>query len=214
MIDPDITLYAGYASRAFTVRWMLAELELPHKVHTLNLRQGEQKAPAYLAINPMGKVPAITDGDVVVTENPAICLYLADRYGYGVLAPAVDSPARGPYLRWCIFATSVFEPAIYLKQPPDEIASKGRGWGDYERVIEIVDEAVSGGAWLLGSRFSTADVVLGSLLSVALFNKRFPETQAIAAYNSRICARPAYQSAAVENWPPKLFPVSDAAADG
>ena len=87
---PDITLYASIASRSFTARWMLAELDLPHRVEVVDIRSGQQKAPDYLRLNPMGKVPTLVDGDAVVTETVAICLYLADRYGYGALAPSVS----------------------------------------------------------------------------------------------------------------------------
>lgn len=201
--SPDITLYASIYSRAFTVRWMLAELGLPHRIVDVDIRKRLHKAPAYLAVNPMGKAPAITDGDVVVTENPAICLYLADRYGLGTLAPATDDPQRGPYLRWCVFATAVFEPAVYLPdQPDDEASVSGRGWGRRETVLDLLENLLAQGTWILGDRFSTADVVLGSLISVALFNKRMPGTPAMAAYNDRISARAAYQIAAQANWPP------------
>ncbi|HWA60318.1 MAG TPA: glutathione S-transferase family protein, partial [Caulobacteraceae bacterium] len=191
---PDIVFYASIHSRSFTVRWMLAELDLPHRIVDTHIRSGKQKDPAYLAINPMGKVPAITDGGVVVTETPAICLYLADRYGYGTLAPAVDDPARGPYLRWSVFATAAFEPGIYMHDRYPNAGGRGFGWGTYDDVRRVVEDALRPGPWILGERFSAADVILGSILSVALFNKRLPETETLAAYNARITARPACQA--------------------
>ena len=100
---PDITLYFSPASRSFTARWMLEEIGVPYRVETIDIRKGDQKRPDYLRLNPMGKVPALTDGDVVVTENPAICMYLADRYAYGTLAPKIDASERGAYLRWMVF---------------------------------------------------------------------------------------------------------------
>lgn len=200
--SPDITLYASIYSRAFTTRWMLAELGLPHRIVDVDIRKRLHKSDDYRRINPMGKVPAITDGEVVVTENPAICLYLADRYGLGTLAPATDDPARGPYLRWCVFATAVFEPAVYLADQPDDDASvSGRGWGRRETVLGVVDELLAKGPWILGERFSTADVVLGSLISVALFSGRMSGTPVLTAYNDRLSARPAYKEAAAANWP-------------
>ena len=93
---------------------MLGELGLEYAFETVDIRKGDQKRPEYLALNPMGKVPTLRDGDVVVTESVAICLYLADRYGYGTLAPRVDDPARGTYLRWSVFAGTVLEPVIAL----------------------------------------------------------------------------------------------------
>src|SRR6202000_2139454 len=121
------TLYASVASRSFTARWMLAELDLPHRVQVVDIRSGHQKAPDYLRLNPMGKVPTLTDGDAVVTETAAICLYLADRYSYGALAPKVDDPARAAYLRWAVFSTAVLEPAYQTKTLG--LSAFLHGWG-------------------------------------------------------------------------------------
>src|ERR1700748_536295 len=97
---PAIPLYHSPASRAYTAYWMLEELGVPFSVKTIDIRKGEQKAPAYLKLNPAGKVPTLTDGEVVVSENPPIAIYLADRSGYGTLAPRIEDPDRGPYLKW------------------------------------------------------------------------------------------------------------------
>ena len=99
MSRTDITLYFAPASRSFTPRWLLEELGLPYAVETIDIRKGGQHSPGYLRVNPMGKVPALTDGAVTVSENPAICIYLADRYSLSAMAPALDDPRRGPYLR-------------------------------------------------------------------------------------------------------------------
>ena len=201
----DITLYFAPASRSFTPRWLLEELGVPYRIRKINLRKGEQKHPDYLRINPMGKVPALKDGAVVVSENPAICLYLADRYGYGTLAPEIADPLRGAYLRWMVFSTAVFEPAIYLNDPPDARAASGRGWGERATVIHLLSEALATGPWLLGERFSAADVMLGSLLSIALFGKRIADPPAaLTAYDRRLAARGAYERAAAATWPPSL----------
>ena len=198
---PDITLYASIYSRSFTAWWMLEELGLPYRTVTRDLQKNEQKDPAFLAVNPMGKVPAIVDGGVVVTENPAICLYLADRYSQGVLAPAFDDPARGTYLRWAVFSTAVVEPAVYTRASAKPGDGRGAGWGDYDTVCRVLEEALRPGPWLLGERFTAADVVLGANISVALFNKFLPDMPALAAYNERLSARPAYKAAAAKNWP-------------
>jgi glutathione S-transferase len=198
---PDITLYFARFSRSFTPRWLLEELGVPYRVHKIDLRSGEQKRPEYLRINPMGKVPALTDGEVTVSENPAICLYLADRYGYGSLAPDISDPLRGAYLRWTVFSTAVFEPAIYLNEPPDPVAASGRGWGERSTVVRILDDALASGPWLLGDRFTAADVMLGSLLAIALFNKRIAEPPvSLTSYAERLDARPAYKRAAEATW--------------
>jgi glutathione S-transferase len=197
----SITLYFARASRSFTPRWLLEELDVPYEVEIIDLRRGAQKSPDYLRINRMGKVPALRDGEVVVSENPAICLYLADRYSYGHLAPKIDAPARGSYLRWMVFSTAVFEPAIYLREPPDPVAASGRGWGDRATVLSTLDQALAAGPWLLGEAFTAADVMLGSLLSIALFNKRIPEASSVLVeYNKRLESRPGYKRAAEATW--------------
>jgi glutathione S-transferase len=201
----DITLYFSLASRSFTPRWLLEELGVPYRVQTVDLRERAQKRPDYLRINPMGKVPALTDGAVVVTENPAICLYLADRYGYGRLAPLIEAPERGPYLRWMVFSTAVVEPAVYLHEPPDPDAASGRGWGDFDTVMRVLRHAVTPGPWLLGEAFSAADVMLGSILSIALLNGRIPDDPILKAYDRRLAARDAYQRAAAATWPTDMF---------
>jgi glutathione S-transferase len=203
---PDITLYFALASRAFTPRWLLEELGVPYSVEMLNLREGTQKRPDYLRVNAMGKVPALTDGEVTISENPAICIYLADRYGYGSLAPKIEAPLRGAYLRWMVFSTAVFEPAVYLQEPKDPVKAAGRGWGDFDTVVRVLTEALAKGPWLLGDQFSAADVMLGSLLSIALINKRLPEAPALTAYDARLTEREAYKRAADATWPPDLFP--------
>ncbi|WP_233828952.1 glutathione S-transferase family protein [Paraburkholderia sp. ZP32-5] len=198
----DITLYFAPASRAFTARWLLEELGLPYRVKTVSLRKGAQKSPSYLQINSMGKVPALTDGPVTVSENPAICIYLADRYSLGNLAPRLDAAERGSYLRWMIFSTAVFEPAIYLEDDGDELAASGRGWGSRSSVLEVLDDALCVGPWLLGEQFSAADVMLGSLLSIALFNQRIAQpAESLVRYAERLSRRPAYERAAKATWP-------------
>jgi glutathione S-transferase len=201
MPNPDIVLYGSIFSRTFTARWMLAELDLPYRLQVVDIRMGEQKEPDFLKINPMGKVPAITDDGVVVTETAAICLYLADRYGYGALAPRIEAPERGPYCRWLVFSTAVLEPAIYMKGVHDPDKGKGVGWGRYETALSTAEQALTPGPYLFGERFTAADVVFGAVLTVAMFNKRVPERPAFQAYNQHISQRPAYQRAAAENWP-------------
>jgi glutathione S-transferase len=202
--EPDITLYFAPASRAFTPRWLLEELGLPYRVKKLNLRRGDQKTAGFRRINPLGKVPALTDGETAVAENPAICLYLADRYSYGALAPRIEDPRRAAYLRWMVFSTAVFEPSVYSPdEAQDPISAGGRGWGQRAAMIETLDQALSRGPWLLGERFSACDVMLGSLLSIVLFNRRLADPPAtFLAYNARLEARPAYKRAALATWPP------------
>jgi glutathione S-transferase len=198
---PDITLYFARASRAFVPLWLLEELGLPYRLKRLNLRRGDQKTRAYVALNPMGKVPTLTDGEAVVTENPAICLYLADRYGYGALAPRIEADARAAYLRWMVFATAVAEPSIYSEEPQDALSASGRGWGDKASVLTALKQALTPGPWLLGETFSAADVMLGSLVSIALINNRIPDPPSeLVAYRERLGERPAFKRAAEMTW--------------
>src|SRR5262245_48608342 len=197
----DLTLYGTVLSRTFTARWMLGELGVEYRFENVDIRKGEQKRPEYLALNPMGKVPTLRDGDVVVTEAVAICLYLADRYGYGTLAPRVEDPARGTYLRWSVFAASVLEPALGTPRNDDPVTAFRVGWGDFEAVLSSLERALTPGPYILGERFSAADVALGAVVAFGLFNKLMPARPAVAAFHQRITARPAQQAAAKATWP-------------
>lgn len=203
MTAPDLTLYASVASRSFTARWMLEELGVPYQVRAVDIRNGEQKSPDYLRLNPMGKVPTLTDGDHVVTETAAICLYLADRYGYGTLAPRVEDAGRAAYLRWAVFSTAVLEPAYQTKSLG--LSAFRHGWGDLDSALNTVRQALIPGPWLLGETFTAADVALGATVTVGLFTKQIQDDPALDAYNQRLAARPAYQAASAATWPPELF---------
>jgi glutathione S-transferase len=203
----EITLYRSVASRSFTALWMLEELGIPYRVVERDLRRGETRDAAYLKLNPFGKVPTLTIGEEVVYENPAIAVLLADRYSYGALAPRIEDPRRGRWLQWIVFSTSVLEPARALKEV--EIASPpgawGGGWAAWDKVVQVLAETLEACEWLLGEEFTAADVVLGAAISVSLFTKVMPEEPALVAYNRRLGARPAYQTALKINWPPELF---------
>jgi glutathione S-transferase len=186
---------------------MLEEIGVPYRLEDTNIREGRQKHPDYLRINPMGKVPAITDHGAVVTECPAICLYLADRYAYGDLAPKIDDPRRGPYLRWSVFSTATVEPGVFWRPPvEDPVVAAGRGWGDYASIIRTLETALDDGRpWILGDAFSAADVALGGVILMAMFNKRLPTSGPIKSYHDRLAARPACQRASKAIWPPEVF---------
>lgn len=203
-----ITLYFAVASRSYVALWMLEELGVPFETVTLDLRKGDQKKPEYLAINPMGKVPALTDGPVTVSENPAIGLYLADRYGYATLAPRIEDPERGTYLKWSIFSTAVLEPALSTRELGSKLPSVQVGWGNYDTVVDVLTKALEGREWLLDRGFSAADVMLGATIAFGLYNKLLPEHAPLTEYNARLMARPAYQRATEKTWPKELFPRS------
>jgi glutathione S-transferase len=194
-----ITLYHHPFSRAAGVVWTLEEIGQPYELAFVDIRTNEQKSPALLALNPMGKIPVLVDGDAVVTEAAAIALYLADRYAPGRLAPALDDPRRGAYFRWTLFAPSVIEPGSMAKQQKWEYRSGQAGWGDYDAMLQAIDAAVAKGPWLLGDMFTVADVVFGGTLR---FMTRFGMMQAspaVSAYIERLGTRPALQRADARN---------------
>jgi glutathione S-transferase len=205
----EILLYRALASRAFPVLWLLEELGLDHRSEIISLADW-RRPEALLKLTPSGTVPAVVDGETVVTEAPAICLYLADRYGLGTLAPRFDEPDRGPYLKWMVWSTAVLEPARELQLttvvPPK--SAWGVGWPAWEMVVKELADAVAERQWLLGDRFSAADVMLGSVLSTGLFCEMIPPLPPLVAYNQRLAARPANQKAGLLNWPPERFPAS------
>ncbi len=174
---------------------MLEELAIPYQIDYLDLGKGEQKAPGFLAINPSGKVPTLLDGDVVISESGAICAYLADRYPAAHLAPHLDSPARGAYLKWLFYAAGCMEPALTdhaLKRaaPPAQAA-----WGDYDAMVAIVAGAVGRDRYLLGDWFTAADVMVGSIVRFGLALKLLPPREEFAGYVERLAQRPAFQRA-------------------
>ena len=143
---PDLTLYHFAPSRSMIARWMLEETGQPYALHVLDYKAGEHRKPDYLAINPMGKVPALAHKGVVITEAAAICCYLADEFPEAGLAMPIGDPRRGPYLKWLFFGPGCLEPAIieskhgHAAGPPETL-----GWGSPERVLDVLAEAVARG---------------------------------------------------------------------
>ena len=190
------TLYHGSPSRSSTILWMLEEVGTPYDVQLLDLTAGDQLKPAFLAINPMGKVPALAHRGMVVTEVPAICAYLADAFPAAGLAPKLDDPARGTYLRWLVFSTAAFEPAVITRAMKWEGGRRAMlGYGDFDTTMETAAAAVRAGPWLLGEHFSAADVTLGAQIRWTTQFKLIPDKPEFAAYIARLEARPALQRA-------------------
>ena len=166
-MSDTLTFYTNPMSRGQIVRWMLEEVGQPYETQILHYA-ASMKAPEYLAINPMGKVPAIKHGDVVVTEAAAICAYLADAFPKAALAPAFDDPARGTYFRWLFFAAGCVEPAVIdqtFKRPaPDRPGVIG--YGSYDDTLAALEKAVKPGPFILGEKFSAADVYVGSQIEI------------------------------------------------
>ena len=183
-------------SRAHMTRALLEELGVDYEQRVLDFRNGEQLAPDYLAVNPMGKVPAIQHDGAVVTETVAIFIYLADVFRNSGLAPALDDPQRGPYLRWLVFYAACFEPAIGDRAMKREPAPRAQSpYADFGTTLQAISEALAPGPWLLGERFSAADVLWGNALRFMTGFKLVEATPTIATYIERVMARPAEQRA-------------------
>ena len=192
----ELVFYTNPQSRGRTVRWMLEEVGQPYRLEVLGFA-AEMKAPAYLAINPMGKVPALTHGDAVVTEVAAICAYLADAFPQAHLAPPLTE--RGDYYRWLFFAAGPLEAAWTNKSFKFELPEGGHriaGYGSLEMALDAIEGAVSKGPYLAGGAFSAADLVLGSQLSFAMMWGMIDKRPAFVDYVEPLTARPAFKRAA------------------
>ena len=192
-MSDEIVFYTNPMSRGRIVRWMLEELGRPYRTELLEYGT-TMKAPAYLAINPMGKVPAVSYRGVVVTECAAICAWLADAFPESGLAPAFDDPARGTWLRWLFFAAGPLEAAVTARSmgllaPADKAMQAG--YGSFDSVVDTLETAVATGPYILGDRFSAADVYVGSQIIWGLMFKTLPERPAFQAYAGRLSSRPA-----------------------
>lgn len=188
-----LSFYTNPQSRGRIAHWMLEELGVPYD--TVWLAYGSSmKAPDYLAINPMGKVPALRDGDTVVTEAAAICAYLADRFPDQGLAPPPRSPARAAYLRWMFFTAGPLEMATTAKAlgwAVPEGRSVMVGFGSYEHTLDALETALRPGPYVCGETFSAADVVLGSALNWGLMFGTVDKRPVFEAYVARLMQRPA-----------------------
>jgi len=193
----ELVFYTNPRSRGRIVRWMLEEIGHPYRTEVLDYGTS-MKAPAYLAINPMGKVPALRHGDVVVTEAAAICAYLADVFPQAGLAPPPGDHLRAAYYRWLFFAAGPVEAAVSNKNfgfvvPPEREPTIG--YGSFERVMKTLEEAVSNRNYLVGDSFTAADVYAGSQIGFGLMFKTIEKRPAFERYWNRIAARPAYARA-------------------
>jgi len=195
-----ITLFWCPKTRASRILWLLGELGQPFEVRMIDIRKPEAKAdPDFMAASPMGKVPALmdTDGETVVrvADSAAIALYLADRYPSAGLAPPVDGARRGDYLYWMTFTPGVIEPAMSEKFNNWQVSRITSGWGDFATMIDVLERGLQRGPWLLGERFSAADVLVGSSVYFMKLFGVLPDSATLQGYCDRCLARPAYQQA-------------------
>lgn len=189
----ELVFYTNPQSRGRIVRWMLEEVGQPYRTELLDY-EATMKAPEYLSINPMGKVPALRHGDTIVTETAAICAYLADAFPAAGLAPPPGDRLRGPYYRWLFFAAGPVEAALSNKML-GFVVPEGRekmvGYGTYAAVIDTLEAAVSRGDYLVGGRFSAADVYVGAHIGFGMQFGTLEKRPSFERYWSRISARPA-----------------------
>jgi glutathione S-transferase len=189
-------LYWCPRTRSFTALWLMEETGQPYERVLTDISTGAQKTPDYLAINPMGKVPALKDGEVTLAENAAICAYVAERYPAAKLTPPPGDPLRAKFLYWLFFLPGCIEPAMTQMSTKLEMNPVAAGWGDAQRPFDVLDAALSKGPWILGENFSAADVAMGSMLNFAVrLFKMVPSRPSFDAYVARCMARPAFQRA-------------------
>jgi glutathione S-transferase len=195
-----ITLYWCPKTRASRILWLLGEMDEPFEVRTIDIRDPEAKNdPDFSAASPMGKVPALMDttpnGVVRMADSAAIALYLADRYPASGLAPVISDPERGRYLYWMTYTPGVIEPAMMERFLGMEVSKATSGWGNFDTMVEVLEDGIRQGPWLLGERFTAADVLVGSSVYFMKMFGILPGNAVLDAYVERCLARPAYAEA-------------------
>ncbi len=196
-------LYWSPQTRATRATWMLEEAGVEYEIEEIDIRAAERRdSAAFRAASPMGKVPALEDGDVRMSETAAICIYVADKYAAGRLAPTLDDPLRGKYLYWMLYTPAVIEPAIAEKHSGTEPNRFRSGWGDFDVMIETLEAGLDDRHWILGEQFTAADVMLGSSVVFMRMFGMLPDSALLSAYADRCLERPAYiRARAIEPTP-------------
>jgi glutathione S-transferase len=196
-MSEDIVFYFNPRSRAQMAHWMLEEVGAPYRIVPIDFEKRQHKTPEFLAVNPMGKLPTITWRGAVVTETAAIIAFLADAFPAAGLAPAPDDPQRGPYYRWLFFGAGCIEPALLDRtfKRPDPPVKGALGYGSYDDMVNTLKQGLSPGPYLLGSKFTAADVYVGSEIYWAgkIGAYRFNEDKIFADYIDRLSKRPAWR---------------------
>jgi glutathione S-transferase len=193
----ELVLYTNPRSRGRIARWMLEEVGQPYRTEVLDFGT-TMRAPAYLAINPMGKVPTVAHGNAVVTECAAICAYLADAFPQAGLAPPPGDRLRAPYYRWMFFTAGPVEFAVSNKAigftvPPER--EPMMGYGNVDRALRTLETAVSQADYVVGDKFTAADVYVGSHLAFGMMFGTIDKRPAFERYVARLSSRPAYKRA-------------------
>jgi glutathione S-transferase len=183
-----LKLYYTPKTRALRPRWVLEELGVPHELVRVDLGARENRKPSYLAVHPLGSVPALDDEGTIVIESSAICAYLAEKFPEGGLTPAYGSKERGLLLQWIVYGTTTLEPALVAlgREDADELARDR-----WRACCGVVERALEGRPFLLGEQFTVADVVIGSVIWWARSAGRLERDSKLAAYGARLRQRPA-----------------------
>ncbi len=189
-------LYWAPRTRSLRVLWLLEEIGAPYERVLVDLKNGGQHTPAYHAVNPMEKVPALQDGEACVAESGAVIAYLAEKFPQAGLAPAIGDPTRGRYLQWLFFSGSCVEASITQKYANVQLPEVSAGWGSFDKVFNVLSETLAAGPYILGEKFSAADVLIASDLHfvVNVFKMLAPRPE-FTAYLERCQSRPAFQRA-------------------
>lgn len=188
----DLTVWHGPNTRSTGTIWLVEELGVPYELKKVDVFGGATRGPDFLSVNPAGKVPAIRHEGKTLTEMAAISLYLADAFPDAGLAPAIGDPLRADYLYWSVFRPGVLEPAIITKSQGLDVDPRMVGWGDWDTVLSLVERRLSDGEYILGDRFSAADILIGGALGWLKHFKLMGENSSIDRYINRLHARPAY----------------------
>jgi glutathione S-transferase len=187
----QVVFFHSPNTRSSGVLTLLRELNAEYELRVLNMKANEQRGSEYLAINPMGKVPAIIHGDTLITEQVAVFLYLADLYPEANLSPAIGDPLRGSYLRWMVFYGSCLEPAIVDRAQKNEPALPSTSpYGDYDTMLNTLTDRLSKGEYFLGDTFTALDILWGTALTWVTMFELIPLLPVIKTYIDRINARP------------------------
>ncbi|MCI4680725.1 glutathione S-transferase family protein [Rhodoblastus acidophilus] len=193
-------LYWAPNTRSLRVLWLLEEIGAPYERVLVDLKNGGQRTPAFHAVNPMEKVPALQDGEACVAESGAIIAYLAEKFPDAGLAPAIGDARRGRYLQWLFFSGACVEGALTQKFGNVEMPEGSAGWGSFDKVFNVLDEVLSANPYLLGEKFSAADVLIASDLHFTINIFKMLEPRPVfASYLERCQSRPAFARAAQIN---------------
>jgi glutathione S-transferase len=189
--NETVTLFHSPQTRSSASLTLLEELGAPYELHVLNMKAAEQRQSAYLAINPLGKVPAIRHGEALVTEQVAIFLFLSDLFPRSSLAPSIGDPLRGPYLRWMVYYAACYEPALVDRAMKREPAPPAMSpYGDFDTMLGALVKRLASSSYLLGNTFSAADLLWGMALQWGTMFKIVPENPVITDYVKRVTTRP------------------------